>query len=191
MPTGSNSNGSGPSGSHPHRPSGSTPESAPVTSNGPFDLSEMERLANELFRELPGAVLPGLDAEQLAPVPPATEAETLRPAAGALPTPNGHVVSGSVPRHDPAAEGGGVVGSRPQAGGSAAPERFFYRVGARGQPCLIWGTGRGCVECFDVGGNGHCESLFRVGGERVALCTASRPERTNQADLPASTSQVG
>jgi cysteine desulfurase / selenocysteine lyase len=127
MPTGSSSNGSGPSGPHPHSRSGPTPEPEPVTSNGPFDLSEMERLANELFREMPGALLPGVDAERLASVPPATEAETLRPAAGVLPTPNGHVANGSVPTHDPAAEGGGVVGARPQAGDGAAPERFFYR----------------------------------------------------------------
>src|SRR5450755_3788766 len=84
MPIGSNSNGSGPSVSHPQSPSTSEPE--PVTGNGPFDLSEMERLANELFRELPGAVLPGLDAEQLVTVSLTTEAERGgATGAGALP----------------------------------------------------------------------------------------------------------
>jgi cysteine desulfurase/selenocysteine lyase len=125
MPTGSNSNGSGPSVPHPQSPSTSEPE--PVTGNGPFDLSEMERLANQLFRELPGAVLPGLDAEQLVTVSLTTEAETSRSPAVEMPTPNGHVASGSVPRHDPAAGAGGVVGSRPIAVDGAAPERFFDR----------------------------------------------------------------
>jgi len=127
MPTESNSNGAGPSASGSHSQPGPASELEPVTSNGPFDLSEMERLANELFRELPGALLPGLEPEHLASVPPATEAETLRPPAVVLPTPNGHVASGSVPMHDPAAGAGGVVGSRPQAVDGAAPERFFYR----------------------------------------------------------------
>jgi cysteine desulfurase / selenocysteine lyase len=35
---------------------------------GPFDLAEMERLANEMFRAMPGGFLPGLDRGQLDPV---------------------------------------------------------------------------------------------------------------------------
>jgi len=86
MPTAAEHNGRGPSGPDLHSPPAAKPEPTPVTKGGPFDLSEIERLANEMFRAMPGAVLPGLDPDQLAPVPTPSEAEALRPPADALPS---------------------------------------------------------------------------------------------------------
>jgi cysteine desulfurase / selenocysteine lyase len=97
-----------------------------VTKGGPFDLGEIERLANEMFRALPGAVLPGLDAEQLASVPSPSEAESLRPPAGMLPTPNGHFADGTAAIRDPSAgldEITGLLGEAPRA---AAREQWSY-----------------------------------------------------------------
>ena len=89
MPTGNEANGSRPA--NPQPPSKGTPGGgASVTKGGPFNLSEMERLANEMFRALPGAFLPGIDPEQLTSVPLPEEAESLRPPADAPPSPNGH-----------------------------------------------------------------------------------------------------
>ena len=85
MPTGSEANGS------------SRPEQ---NGSGPFDLSEMERLANDMFRALPGGILPGLDPEQLLSVPLPTEVEAARPLSGAIPNMNGEVTNGVVPAVD-------------------------------------------------------------------------------------------
>lgn len=55
MPTASNGNGAGPS---TPAAGGSPPE---VRKGGPFDLAEIERIANEMFRAVPGAMLPGIE----------------------------------------------------------------------------------------------------------------------------------
>src|ERR1700722_7555472 len=78
MPTGSESNGSGPG----------------RNGSGPFNLGEMERLANEMFRTLPGGILPGIDPEQLISVPLPADAEPMLPAAGMMPATNGHAPNG-------------------------------------------------------------------------------------------------
>jgi cysteine desulfurase / selenocysteine lyase len=74
MPTASNDNGPGPSAPGPtSRASNGTADPHPVRKGGPFDLAEIERLANEMFRAVPGAVLPGIDPERFDPVVPTPE----------------------------------------------------------------------------------------------------------------------
>jgi cysteine desulfurase / selenocysteine lyase len=94
MPTGSEANGS----------------ASEQNESGPFDLSEMERLANDMFRALPGGILPGLEPEQLISVPLPVEAEPVRPASGVTPGANGHVANGAVPALDQAALALGSLG---------------------------------------------------------------------------------
>jgi cysteine desulfurase/selenocysteine lyase len=129
-----------------------------VTKGGPFDLSEMQRLANEMFRALPGALLPGIDPDQLDSValPPQAEslppqAESLRPPAAVLPTPNGHITSGPVATPDLSAGLSGVTGLPREAVNGAAPERWSYlldvaRPEPSGPPPLPPSTGGGLLE---------------------------------------------
>ena len=127
MPTAAEHNGSGPPNSHPHRAArGERQQPESVTNGGPFDLGEIERLANEMFRALPGAVLPGLDAEQLASVPSPSEAESLRPPAGMLPTPNGHLTNGTAAIRDPSAGPGEITGLLGEAADATTPEQWSY-----------------------------------------------------------------
>ena len=91
MRTVSEHNGNGSRRAAPPAPAGE------VRKGGPFDLSEMERLANEMFRALPGAVLPGLAPDQLDPLPPPPQAEALRPPPGVIPSANGQVTDGAAP----------------------------------------------------------------------------------------------
>src|SRR5450631_2804219 len=72
------------------RPSASW-DPASVTKGGPFDLGELERLANQMFTALPGALLPGLDPGQLESVALPPEAESQRPPPEALASPDGHL----------------------------------------------------------------------------------------------------
>src|ERR1035441_7138647 len=85
MPTRSESNGSGPLDVDPRSRSEASPEPEPVIKGGPFDLGEMHRLANEMFRALPGAILPGVDPDQLDSVGPSPEAQAPGPPAGGAP----------------------------------------------------------------------------------------------------------
>src|SRR5258705_2677267 len=80
MPTGSERNGRAPSAQ------------GPVAKGGSFDLGELQRLANEMFRALPGGFLPGIDPEQPASATllPA-DAEPLRPRPETPPSADGHV----------------------------------------------------------------------------------------------------
>ena len=126
MPTRSESNGSGPLDVDPRSRSEASPEPEPVTKGGPFDLSEIERVANEMFRALPGALLPGLDPDQLDSVALPAQAESLLPPAGVPPTPNGHLTSGSVVSRDLSPGLGGVTGLRPEAVDRAAAEQWSY-----------------------------------------------------------------
>ena len=126
MLTAAERNGSGPPNSHPPAPPGATSQPDSVTKGGPFDLREIQRLANELFRALPGAVLPGLDPEQLASVPSPSEAESLRPPAGMLPTPNGHLTTGTAAIRDPSAGLDEITGLLAEAPDAAAPEQWSY-----------------------------------------------------------------
>src|SRR5450631_1265846 len=77
MPTAADFNGNG---AAPARgaPRPSYPET--VVKGGPFELAEIERIANELFRAMPGVVLPGVDAPQ-------PEPDRLAEPAAAAPTP--------------------------------------------------------------------------------------------------------
>jgi cysteine desulfurase / selenocysteine lyase len=100
------------------------PEPEPVTKGGPFDLSEMERLANEMFRALPGALLPGIDPDQLDSVPLAAEAESVRPQVGLPPTPNGHPTNGPVATRELSGGPGAVTGLTPAAVDGDAPQRW-------------------------------------------------------------------
>ena len=151
MPTRSESNGSGPLDVDPRSRSEASPEPEPVIKGGPFDLGEMHRLANEMFRALPGAILPGLDPEQLASVPVAAEAESLRPPAGVLPTPNGHLTSGSSAIRDLSPGLVEVTGLAPEAVDGAAPERWSNLLdvtgpGPSGPAPLRPSTGGGLLE---------------------------------------------
>jgi len=81
MSTESNLNGRTLNGAHPPSPPPHAPaQSATVHNSGPFDVAEMERLANEMFRAMPGAFLPGIDREQLDSVRLDAERAVLRPA---------------------------------------------------------------------------------------------------------------
>jgi len=135
MPTASNStpssNGNGPPHAEPPERPGAAWDPESVTKDGPFDLDELQRLANEMFAAVPGAWLPGLDPGQVESVAPAPEAESLRPppdavpsANGHLPAPNGHLpspttglVRGAPTPVAPVAMGPGPAASRPSAGG--------------------------------------------------------------------------
>ena len=64
-----------------------------MTKGGPFDLGELERLANQMFTALPGALLPGLDPGQLESVALPSETASLRPPPEALPSPDGHLAA--------------------------------------------------------------------------------------------------
>src|SRR5450755_2966314 len=135
MPTRNESNGSGPLDPDLRSRSVASPEPKAVTKGGPFDLSEMQRLANEMFRALPGALLPGLDPDQLDSVAPLADAESLRPPPGALPTPNGHVTSGPGAMRDLSAGQGGVTRLSREAVDVAAPEQWSYLLDvARPEP---------------------------------------------------------
>ncbi len=131
MPTDSNSNGSGPPDAVHQRPGSSwDPES--VAKGGPFDLAEVERLANEMFRALPGAFLPGLDPGQLESVALPPEAESRRPPLEALPSPNGHLDAaeaalGRLAAGLQAAAANGATGVAPGASNLAAAEHWSYR----------------------------------------------------------------
>jgi len=82
MPTVNSHNGASHDGAGPPSPAPAAQENGaagapPVRKGGPFDLGEIERVANEMFRAMPGAVLPGLDHEPpgppqhlVLPVPP-------------------------------------------------------------------------------------------------------------------------
>ena len=91
MPTASSHNGSGPNGAHPSSRPGSAAEPGAVQKGGPFDLTEIERLANEMFRAMPGTFLPGIEREQLDPVRLEAERMALRPPAVAPPAINGQM----------------------------------------------------------------------------------------------------
>jgi cysteine desulfurase / selenocysteine lyase len=91
MPTASNHNGSARNGYQPPGNPQATAASAGVQQGGPFDLAEIERLANEIFRAMPGAVLPGLDPAQLDPVALDSQRAALRPPAVTPPAVNGQL----------------------------------------------------------------------------------------------------
>ena len=91
MPTASSRNGSGPTASHPTSTPEPRAEAAPVQKGGPFELAEIERLANEMFRALPSAFLPGLAPEELEAVRLDAESAALRPPAVTPPAVNGQV----------------------------------------------------------------------------------------------------
>ena len=118
MPTGSDRNGSGPTGSAPEISSGPAPEAGAVIKGGPFDLGEMERLANEMFRALPGVFLPGLDAEG----PASGQSEPTPPRDGAVPMPNGRVANGARARPELSALSAGVADLVDEALDEGAPE---------------------------------------------------------------------
>jgi cysteine desulfurase / selenocysteine lyase len=131
MPTVSNSNGSGPADAHVHQRRGASWDPESVEKGGPFDLGELERLANEMFTALPGAFLPGLDPGQLKPVALPPEAESLRPPPEALPSPDGHLVGAepALERLSPGLEAtalNGVTGLVPEASNLAAAEDWSY-----------------------------------------------------------------
>jgi len=91
MPIASNHNGSGPAASNPRSEPNASAGSQAVQKGGPFDLAEIERLANEMFRAMPGAFLPGLAPEQLDPVRLDAERAALRPPAVTAPAVNGQL----------------------------------------------------------------------------------------------------
>jgi cysteine desulfurase/selenocysteine lyase len=151
MPTRTESNGSDPLDSDPRSRSEASPQPEPVTKGGPFDVSEMQRLANEMFRALPGALLPGLDPDQLDSVALPAAAESLRPPPGALPTPNGHVTNDPAAMRDLSAAVSAVNGPPREAMDDAAPQRWSYLPDvARPQPsepaALPPSTGAGLLE---------------------------------------------
>jgi cysteine desulfurase/selenocysteine lyase len=151
MPTRTESNGSDPIDCDPRCRPEASPESESVTNAGPFDLSEMQRLANEIFRALPGALLPGIDPDQLDSVALPAQAESLRPPAGVLPTPNGHLTSAPVAMRDLSGGVSAVNGPSREAIDGAVPERWSYLPDiARPQPPgpvpLPPSTGAGLLE---------------------------------------------
>jgi len=89
MLTASSHNGSRPSDAHPSSKPEAAAQSEAVQKGGPFDLAEIERLANKMFRAMPGALLPGLDPEQLDRLD--VESAALRPPPTTPPAVNGHV----------------------------------------------------------------------------------------------------
>jgi cysteine desulfurase / selenocysteine lyase len=103
------------------------PES--VAKGGPFDLGELERLANQMFTPLPGAFLPGLDPGQLESVPLPPEAESLRPPPEALPSPGSHLAAAQpaletlAPGLEAAARNG-ATGLMPAASNPAAAQHW-------------------------------------------------------------------
>ena len=129
MPTASNSNGSGPPDAKLHAGPATPRDPEPVAKGGPFDLGELERLANAMFTALPGGLLPGLDPRQLDPLTPPPEAESLRPPAEAVPSPNGHL-AGAAPALErlssEAASPNGAIGLLPAASNLAAAEHRSY-----------------------------------------------------------------
>jgi cysteine desulfurase/selenocysteine lyase len=151
MPTRSESNGSGPLDPDPRSRSEASPEAESVTKGGPFDLGEMQRLANELFRALPGALLPGIDPDQLDSVALPAAAESLRAPAVPLPTPNGHLTSDPATMRDLSGAVSAVTGPAREATAGAAPQRWSYlpdvaRAEPPGPGALPPSTGAGLLE---------------------------------------------
>ena len=74
MSTGNDANGAGPADESPYASpaSNGNGNGNGIVKGGPFGIEEMQRIANEMFRALPGAPLPGLDAQ-----PSLSTAETL------------------------------------------------------------------------------------------------------------------
>ncbi len=131
MPTVGNSNGSGPADAHVHQRPGAPWDPESIAKGGPFDLGELERLANEMFTALPGAFLPGLDPGQLESVPLPPEAESLRPPPEAMPPVNGHLVGaepalGELSSGLEAAAPNGATGLLPGASTLADAEHWSY-----------------------------------------------------------------
>jgi len=126
MPTGSESNGSGPPGAHPRTPQKAAAEPDSVVKGGPFNLGDMERIANEMFRALPGALLSGLDPEQLASLPVPEELESMRPPEETLPTPDGHLATGAAALRDALGEAAAVTTPAADAVDRAAPDRWSH-----------------------------------------------------------------
>ena len=158
MPTGSEPDGRGPTDPSPDSPTGEIPEPQSVTKGGPFDLEEMERLANEMFRALPGAFLPGLDPEQGSALSFPAAAESLRPAAGWVPTSNGHVEGRAEALRDLAPESGWTTARGPEHANGTAPERWSYLPTSRQTPAT--------PATLPPSGRGH---LFALGGDPVPL----------------------
>jgi cysteine desulfurase/selenocysteine lyase len=126
MPTGAESNRSAPlNGSRPAAAETGRTDSGRV----PFDLREMERLANEMFRALPGAVLPGIDPEQLAQVPLPQEAEALRPEPAVTPDLNGHTAGVEATVRDLIAGGSGPGSAAALSAGAASSRSELQDTG--------------------------------------------------------------
>ncbi|HYB31179.1 MAG TPA: SufS family cysteine desulfurase [Solirubrobacteraceae bacterium] len=126
MSTASNHNGTAPNGARPPSPPPTRARAGGVQKGGPFDLAEMERLANEMFRAMPGAFLPGLDQEQLDPVRLDAERTALRPPPVTPPAVNGQMTEAQAALGDLAAELDLPSTGPHDAGGEATPERWSY-----------------------------------------------------------------
>ncbi len=100
MPTvnshnGASHNGAGPSSREPAAQENGAAGAPPVRKGGPFDLGEIERVANEMFRAMPGAVLPRLDDEPPKPLQPPVPLEPPQPPVPlAPPEPGPFTLSG-------------------------------------------------------------------------------------------------
>ena len=130
MPTVSNSsNGSAPPDAHVGERPNASWDPASVVKGGPFDLGELERLANQMFTALPGALLPGLDPGQLESVTLPAEAESQRPPPEALASPDGDL-SDAQPALETltpgleAAAPNGATGLMPAAANPAAAQQW-------------------------------------------------------------------
>ena len=126
MPTASNQSGGAPNGARPPSPPHPPAQSGGVQKGGPFDLAEIERLANEMFRAMPGAFLPGLDREQLDPVRLDAERAALRPPPVTPPAINGQMTEAQATLAGLAAELDPASPGPHDASEGAAPERWSY-----------------------------------------------------------------
>jgi len=129
MPTVSNHNGSA-NGAHPPSPPHPPAKPDAVQKGGPFDLAEMERLANEMFRAMPGAFLPGMNREELDPVRLDAERAALRPPAVTPPPVNGQMTDAQAALGGLAAELAQARPGRHDAGAGESPERWSYVLDA-------------------------------------------------------------